>query len=275
MLCWHTISTRKKENTVYIWGGFTNTGKYCNGLYAFDVDTHAWFQPGVRGTLPGARYNHSACVLWKVMYIYGGYSQLTGRTNAIHKLDTSAMVWSLIDTRGTAAPASERHFSTVIGTKMFVFGGYNNNYENYNNIRVFDTETDCWLSMPSAQLFPEVRGDNPAFAYDGELYVFGGKNLDFNDLWKFNPETFSWKKIEPKGKGPCWMSRMCCCTVGDHIIIFGVYTPDDLYILDLSPSLKTLSKLAVLQCSLEQSGLPHTIRWELAAMTTTRNRKEH
>ncbi|KTG32489.1 hypothetical protein cypCar_00025101, partial [Cyprinus carpio] len=62
-------------------------------------------------------------------------------------------------------------------------------------------------------------------AYNGELYIFGGYNarLDrhFNDLWKFNPEAFSWKKVEPKGKGPCPRRRQCCCMVGDHIILFG------------------------------------------------------
>ena len=65
---------------------------------------------------------------------------------------------------------------------------------------------------------------------------------------------------------------MCCCIVGDRIILFGGYSrPKELYILDLSPSLKTLCKLAVIQYDLEQSELPHDIRWELAAMTNHNN----
>ena len=47
----------------------------------------------------------------------------------------------------------------------------------------------------------------------------------------------------------------------------------DLYILDFSPSLKTLCKLAVIQHGLQQSGLPHDIRWELEAMTTNSTSK--
>ena len=77
---------------------------------------------------------------------------------------------------------------------------------------------------------------------------------------------------------------MCCCMVGDRVLLFGGYRFDhseddddgvevsDLYILDLSPTLKTLCKLAVTQYGLEQSGLPHDIRWELAAMTTNRKK---
>lgn len=181
---------------------------------------------------------------------------------------------------------------------MFVFGGradrfgpFHSNNEIYcNKIKVFDTETNCWLSTPSTQPLPEGRRSHSAFTYNGELYIFGGYNarLDrhFNDLWKFNPEAFMWEKVEPKGKGPCPRRRQCCCMVGDRIILFGGTSPcpeqgmgdefnlmdhSDLYILDFSPNLKTLCKIAVIQYSLEQSGLPHDIRWELAAMTTNSN----
>lgn len=181
---------------------------------------------------------------------------------------------------------------------MFVFGGradrlgpFHSNNEVYcNKIRVFDTETNCWLTTPSTQPLPEGRRSHSAFSYNGELYIFGGYNSHmerhFNDLWKFNPENFTWKKVEPKGKGPCPRRRQCCCMVGDRIILFGGTSPcpeqgmgdefnlmdhSDLYILDFSPNLKTLCKIAVIQYSLEQSGLPHDIRWELAAMTTNSN----
>lgn len=39
-------------------------------------DTHKWSTPRVSGAVPGARDGHSACVLGKIMYIFGGYEQL-------------------------------------------------------------------------------------------------------------------------------------------------------------------------------------------------------
>ena len=42
------------------------------------TDTHKWSTPRVAGTVPGARDGHSACVLGKTMYIFGGYEQLVG-----------------------------------------------------------------------------------------------------------------------------------------------------------------------------------------------------
>ena len=79
------------EDTIYIWGG---EHPYCNVLYGFDVDAHRWFKPRVSGTVPEGRFLHSACVLGKVVFIYGGYTQHRRFTNYIYNLDTRTMVWS-------------------------------------------------------------------------------------------------------------------------------------------------------------------------------------
>ena len=255
------------ESTVYLWGGYS----HCNVLYAFDVNAHRWFKPQVSGTVPERRCGHSACVLGKVIFIHGGWIEGTGNTNDMYKLDTSTMVWTLINTRGTPPPVSYRHSATIIRTKMFVFGGWGGRGHYYNTIRVFDTENNLWLDTPSTQLLPAARWSHSAFTYDGEMYILGGWNDGdqyLNDMWKFSPETFSWKKVEPKGKGPSAWDEMCCCMMGDRIFLFGGYEPSkELYVLDFSPSLKTLCKLAVIQYGLDQSELTHNIRWELAAMT--------
>ena len=194
------------------------------------------------------------------------------RKNDIYKLDTATMAWTLINTTGIPPHASSSHSSTIIGTKMFVFGGCGGPGVSYDNISVFDTETSSWLSTPSAQVLPEGRWGHSAFAYNGELYIYGGENSHqtFNDLWKYNLESFSWKKVEPKGKRPPRMRSTSCCMVGDCVILFDTWNnpAGDLFILDLNPSLKMLCKLAVIQYGLEQSELTHDIRWELAAMTT-------
>lgn len=46
------------------------------------TDTHRWFTPKISGTIPGARDGHSACVLGKAMYIFGGYEQLVSLYNS-------------------------------------------------------------------------------------------------------------------------------------------------------------------------------------------------
>uniref|UniRef100_A0A8C6GXL6 Kelch domain-containing protein 3 n=1 Tax=Mus spicilegus TaxID=10103 RepID=A0A8C6GXL6_MUSSI len=280
-------STVLIDDTVFLWGGRNDTEGACNVLYAFDVNTHKWSTPRVSGTVPGARDGHSACVLGKIMYIFGGYEQLADCfSNDIHKLDTSTMTWTLVCTKGNPARWRDFHSATMLGNHMYVFGGradrfgpFHSNNEIYcNRIRVFDTRTEAWLDCPHTPVLPEGRRSHSAFGYNGELYIFGGYNArlnrHFHDLWKFNPGSFTWKKIEPKGKGPCPRRRQCCCIVGDKIVLFGGTSPSpeeglgdefdlidhsDLHILDFSPSLKTLCKLAVIQYNLDQSCLPHDI----------------
>ena len=77
-------------------------------------------------------------------------------------------------------------------------------------------------------------------------------NLHLN----FSSVSFTWKKIEPKGKGPCPRRRQCCCIVGDKIVLFGGISLSpverlgfdlidhfDLHVLDFSHNLKTANWL--------------------------------
>ncbi|XP_055492259.1 kelch domain-containing protein 3 isoform X3 [Leucoraja erinacea] len=222
------------DDAIYIWGGRNDTEGACNVLYEFDIHSHSWSTPKVHGSIPGARDGHSACALGKSMFIFGGYEQLADCfSNDIHRLDTVTMTWTLVNAKGIAARWRDFHSATVLGSRMYVFGGradrfgpFHSNNEIYcNRIEVFDMETNHWLELPTAQLLPEGRRSHSAFAYNSELYIFGGYNarLDrhFNDLWKYNPETAMWRKVEPKGKGPCPRRRQCCCMVGDKVILFG------------------------------------------------------
>ncbi|XP_036269611.1 kelch domain-containing protein 3 isoform X2 [Pipistrellus kuhlii] len=268
-------STVLIDDTVFLWGGRNDTEGACNVLYAFDVNTHKWSTPRVLGTVPGARDGHSACVLGKTMYIFGGYEQLADCfSNDIHKLDTSTMTWTLICTKGNPARWRDFHSATMLGSHMYVFGGradrfgpFHSNNEIYcNRIRVFDTRTEAWLDCPATPVLPEGRRSHSAFGYNGELYIFGGYNArlnrHFHDLWKFNPVSFTWKKIEPKGKGPCPRRRQCCCIVGDKIVLFGGTSPSpeeglgdefdlidhsDLHILDFNTSNMSFEELLELQ----------------------------
>ena len=112
------------EDISYIWGGWqVSTRECCNVLYAFDIDTHTWFKPRVSGTVPEERCYHSACVLGKIMYVHGGCPNYQLTYNDLYTLDTTTMVWALINTRDTPPPISSDHSATFIGTKMFVIGG--------------------------------------------------------------------------------------------------------------------------------------------------------
>lgn len=72
--------------------------------------------------------------------------------------------------QGTPARWRDFHSATIIGTKMYVFGGradrfgpFHSNNEIYcNRIKVFDTETNSWLDSPPTPVLPEGRRSHSA-----------------------------------------------------------------------------------------------------------------
>ncbi|KAG8123150.1 putative Kelch domain-containing protein, partial [Naja naja] len=106
-------------------------------------------------------------------------------SNDIHKLDSSNMMWSLICTK----------LATM--ENYIYWCGYNARLNrHFHDLWKFDPVCPFDLSINTLQY----------------LYF---------TVYMFSPVSFTWKKIEPKGKGPCPRRRQCCCRVGDKIILFG------------------------------------------------------
>ena len=267
-------------HTVYLWGGYRPrlAPHYPNELYAFDVDTHVWFKPEVSGSAPQGRYMHSACALDEVMYIHGGRVPTPTfgvyyESCDVYALNTSTMAWFPITAKGPAALDDGPSRATIMGTKMVVLS--------WDGVRVFDTTTNLW-NISSGSV-PKMGHHSP-FVYSGELYVFGQSvgNREWNGfeyLWKFNPktnctcpwhQTCPWQRVTTKGiKRPRYRTPQSFL-VRDRVVLFGsdsVSGPLDVFVLDLSPSLKTLSKVAVIRHGLPWLELPRELRRELAAMT--------
>ena len=97
-----------------------------------------------------------------------------------------------------------------------------------------------------------------------------------NDLWLLNTDTWTWSQMTPRGVGPNPRRRQALVKVGDKLFLFGgtspyhgpplYFTPEqlallpqqeedttnklmdhnDLFVLDMSPSLKTLTIMAII-----------------------------
>lgn len=283
----------------YIWGGRNDTDGACNVLFVFNTVLRIWGTVDTSGPIPGARDGHSACVIQKKMYIYGGYEEGIDRfSDDVYSFEFDTKTWTYLRTKGT--PARWRDFHTAVGVDrfMYVFGGRSDlggnmftNMEYYcNNIQGFDTATNRWFQPLTHGIIPTGRRSHSMFTHKKCIYIFGGYNgqhdLHFKDIFKFDTKTNKWSLVSVKGTGPCARRRQCCCKIGTKVYLFGGTSPisqeepdaedaeiplmdlSDLHVLDLQPSLKTLAKLAVLEYKLDTSCLPRDIRWELAAMTT-------
>ena len=142
--------------------------------------------------------------------------------------------------------ARNAHTMTVLGTKLYLFGGHSGN-KHLKDLHVFDTETLTWTE-------PQIYGSSPkglrghtANLIGNKIYLFGGydgrgrslkKIIPSNDLYVLNTETMHWSHPLEFEKAPAGRQRHTACVIGTkQLFIFGGFDGckwlNDICILDI------------------------------------------
>ena len=117
---------------------------------------------------------------------------------------------------------------------MVIFGGFQQgNRTNMTSIYNFATNTWENVEIPHGQPIPCSRSGHSASIYNGNMYVFGGKNdsseksikawesQKLNDLWVFNIADKKWVEVEPEGEVPVERSGQTPDVYDDFMVVFG------------------------------------------------------
>lgn len=123
---------------IYLFGGLANESddpknnipKYLNDLYTLTIKNNqlAWEIPKTYGASPPPRESHTAVAYVdkkskkSMLVIYGGMSGC--RLGDLWLLDTNTMIWTRPTTEGPIPLPRSLHSSTLIGHRMYVFGGW-------------------------------------------------------------------------------------------------------------------------------------------------------
>ena len=139
----------------------------------------------------------------------------------IFVLDTETYLWSKPKTTGEAPGSVFRHAATLVGTSIFIFGGYDGQNDT-NDLSVLDTETMNWHR-------PQLRGprptprENPCTALVGtRLFVVGGyADSALNDLYVLDTATNTWGQPPITGVPPSPRSGHSVTAIGHRLFVFG------------------------------------------------------
>ena len=174
------------------------------------------------GDTPPARTNHRACAMpGDGMFIFGGHFTNTQRLNDAYCLDTKNFVWKRVpgspkeplpnNDHIEGWPDARANHSLVLSEdgKIYMFGGHggaNFQRQAFNDLWMFDCETEKWTEIEPENNPPEGRGGHTSFILGTKLYVYGGwnSNNQFENAIQFDLETKQWSDPDVYMQMPRW-----------------------------------------------------------------------
>ncbi|XP_022723296.1 tRNA wybutosine-synthesizing protein 2/3/4 [Durio zibethinus] len=196
------------ENTdkakVVVFGGFGGNGRHARRNDSFLLDP-------LHGTLkeinvvgcPSPRLGHTSSLIGDCMFVIGGRADPLNILSDVWLLNTVKNEWRLLDCTGRAFAPRHRHAAAVIGSKIYVFGGLNNETI-FSSLNVLDTNTLTWEELVVQGERPRARHSHSMVAYESKLFMFGGYSGEkaLGDLYSFDIQTCLWKAEKVGGRSP-------------------------------------------------------------------------
>ncbi|XVE54676.1 hypothetical protein DITRI_Ditri03aG0101200 [Diplodiscus trichospermus] len=176
---------------LFIFGGCgkssdNNDEIYYNDLYILNTETYVWKCAATSGNPPSARDSHT-CSSWKnKIIVIGGEDGHDYYLSDVHILDADTLAWKELNTSGQMLPPRAGHSTVAFGKNLFVFGGFTDAQNLYDDLYMLDADTGLWTRMitmgdgPSARF--SVAGDCLDPLKSGVLVFIGGCNKTLEAL---------------------------------------------------------------------------------------------
>ena len=120
---------------LYLFGGFDGNN-YLNDLWEYNTEANTWNEVSFEksndendSAMPVGRAGHSANLIDKWIYVFGGRISMNNRTNELWRLNTEAIhtsagrIWEKIDCKGNVPSARAAHSSVVVGSQIWIIAG--------------------------------------------------------------------------------------------------------------------------------------------------------
>lgn len=199
------------NNKVYLFGGLANDSidpknnvpRYLNDLYTLDIRSVPiqWDMTHTNGPSPPPRESHTGVAYCdkkknkNFLVIYGGMSGC--RLGDLWFLDTESLSWSKPQVSGVTPLPRSLHTSTLIGHRMFVFGGWvpvdevktatnEKEWKCTSTMACLNLETMNWdeLDIDSTEgNLPCARAGHCAVGISTRLYIWSGRD-GYRKAWK-------------------------------------------------------------------------------------------
>ena len=136
-----------------------------------------WIKVEANGTYPPQRANHSSAIIKHNLYVFGGWDG-TKRLNDLFCLNTLTLTWTQVMVEGSVPSPRAGMSLTNINDKLLLFGGSGHSALCYDDLRIYDPETNQWSSKEvlynDAPKSPQARAGHSTNLAGSRLFIIGG-----------------------------------------------------------------------------------------------------
>ncbi|KAI0267197.1 hypothetical protein BGY98DRAFT_1102239 [Russula aff. rugulosa BPL654] len=208
------------------------------------------------GEVPTPRCDHGTALIGTTLLICGGNTRhgVVAPNDLLYLLNlgtsdplmSKSRKWSRVVVNGPGPGGRRSHTTTVVGSKLFVFGGFG--VKTTNDMWTLDL--NCLKSQPSWESYeptpgnekPLLRWDHVSVTTEDRIIIFGGYGSGqdyYNDTWSFDISTRKWTELQCTGSIPSPRGSHSAVLVDDVMYVYGGSSrdegiTDDLYALQLS-----------------------------------------
>ncbi|XP_036389286.1 F-box only protein 42-like [Megalops cyprinoides] len=233
----HSACYYDSNQSMYVFGGCTQSS--CNAafndLWRLDLNSKEWIRPLASGSYPSPKAGATLVVFRDLLVLFGGWTRPSPYPlhqperffDEIHTYSPSKNWWNCIVTTHGPPPMAG-HSSSVIGTKMVVFGGSLGARQMSNEVWVLDLEQWSWSKPSITGTSPHPRGGQSQIVIDDKTLLIlggcGGPNALLKDAWLLHmgAPPWSWQQLrvenEEHGAPELWCHP--ACRVGQCVVVF-------------------------------------------------------
>ncbi|XP_024008446.1 rab9 effector protein with kelch motifs isoform X2 [Eutrema salsugineum] len=183
---------------LFVFGGCgkssdSNDEIYYNDLYVLNTETYVWKRVDTIGNPPSARDSHTCSSWMNKIVVIGGEDGHDYYLSDVHILDTDTFIWKELNTSGQLLTPRAGHVTVSLGRNLYVFGGFTDAQNLYDDLYVLDVDTCVWSKVLTMGEGPSARFSSAGACLDphkaGFLVFVGGcnKNLEaLDDMFYLN-----------------------------------------------------------------------------------------
>ncbi|XP_017062606.1 host cell factor isoform X2 [Drosophila eugracilis] len=235
-----------KELMVVFGGG--NEG-IVDELHVYNTVTNQWYVPVLKGDVPNGCAAYGFVVEGTRMFVFGGMIEYGKYSNELYELQATKWEWRKMypespDSGSSPCPRLGHSF-TMVGEKIFLFGGLanesddpKNNIPKYlNDLYILDTRgvhshNGKWIVPKTYGESPPPRESHTGISFAStksgnlNLLIYGGMSgCRLGDLWLLDTDSMTWSKPRMLGEAPLPRSLHSSTMIANKMYVFGGWVP--------------------------------------------------